>query len=53
MALIIQRRLKRRLKADEDPLLVKDNEEFVLELRMKPLPESNGGAALVRLFYGS
>ena len=49
MALIIQRRLKRRLKSDEDPLLVKDNEEFVLELRMKPLPESNGGAAMAYL----
>ena len=49
MALIIQRRLKRRLKSDEDPLLVKDNEEFVLELRMKPLPESNGGCALAYL----
>ena len=45
--LIVQRKLKRHLTPGEDPLLVKDNEFYVFELQMKPLGESNGGAAMV------
>lgn len=45
-ALIVQKKHKRAIKADEDPNLVKENEYFVFELQVKPLEDSNGGAAI-------
>jgi dynein heavy chain 1 len=47
--LIVQRKLKRKLAPGEDPLLVTDNEYYVFELQMKPLEDSNGGAAMAYL----